>query len=182
MEASNNLHHECMESGLHARISAPIVIPAARPLRMCRYPRLRGFINRYNARYSMFASNARFALGLALGLATFMSTAKAQYAVWYDYNDFDVPHGSMLLNGKKLQPPAYACGMRFQDPYRLNWIDYANFKKGVDLDGATDVWLPLPNCPKQDIVIAVVAMTAVLAGARWLQDCMALLRKSDLIR
>ena len=35
---------------------------------------------------------------------------------------------------------------------------------------------------KQGIVIAADAMPAVLAGARWLRDCMALLRKSDLIR
>jgi len=35
---------------------------------------------------------------------------------------------------------------------------------------------------KQGIAIAPEVRPAVLAGARWLHDCVALLRKSDLIR
>ena len=101
----------------------------------------------------MFIKSAILSIGAAFALAAAMSPAKAQYAVWYDYNDLDVPHGSMLINGKKLLPPNYACGMRFYDPDRLNWVDYSYSKKGFDLDGAVDVWLPLPNCPKNDIVI-----------------------------
>ena len=35
---------------------------------------------------------------------------------------------------------------------------------------------------KLQIAIAPAELPAVLAGARWLEDCMALLRKSDLLR
>ena len=35
---------------------------------------------------------------------------------------------------------------------------------------------------KLGITIAADAQPAVLAGARWLADCVALLRKSDLVR
>jgi len=88
---------------------------------------------------------------LAVAAVTVLSTAahaSAHYRVWYFDDNYNIFNAGDVTDGlTKLVPPAWACGIVFDDPSNYRWvddyginIDDGNFNKDVR------VWIGKPGC------------------------------------
>lgn len=92
---------------------------------------------------------------LLLAVLPVSASASAHYRVWYFDTNFGIfQEGDISDGSTKLNPPGYACGMRFNDPAYYRWINSTgsniadgNFNKDVV------VWFPKPGCPQTSDVL-----------------------------
>ena len=84
--------------------------------------------------------------------------AMVQYKVWYFDNNFDwFQEGDVSVGGVKLNPPAWACTLRFYNPSYYRWVDGdENTISSEDFYQDVRVHLPRPGCPESEVVVKLL--------------------------
>jgi hypothetical protein len=89
-------------------------------------------------------------MALAMVGSSTAAQASTAYKVWFFDTNWNTYSAGDITNGwAKLQPPAWACGLRFYTPSYYRWVNStgntissANFNKDVR------VWIPKAGCPE----------------------------------
>ena len=99
----------------------------------------------------------RIVLAILLTGASGSVFASTKYRVWY-FNDFSdaYQHGDITNKKNILDPPAYACGLRIENPKYYYWANqYHTPQKSGNFGKDVVVWIPKSGCPYgNELVIA----------------------------
>jgi hypothetical protein len=95
------------------------------------------------------------------------ASAMVDYKIWWfdDNNDW-FQEGDVSVAGVKLNPPAWACAIRFYSPSYYRWVD-TNENTLPEPEGSADffqdvrIHLPRPGCPESEIVVKLLDGTVI---------------------
>lgn len=99
----------------------------------------------------------------ALASTPARASSMVQYKIWYFDDNFDwFEEGDVSVGNVKLDPPAWACAIRFYDPSYYQFVDtYENMIESADFFQDVRVYLPNPGCPESEVVIKLVDGTLI---------------------